>query len=373
MLGSERLVVQDKEAVYRHMPFLSALPTSLPATVPVPVSMNPDPRCLVIGAGLAGLSAARCLHEAGFGVDVLDKSRAAGGRMSTRRGEGWSCDHGAQYFTARDPHFRAEVARWQQAGAAALWTPRLRVFDAGGVRESGENLQRFVGLPRMTAPARLLAEGLKLHTGLTVTALQREVDGWRIVSAEQGELEQRFDAVVLAVPSPQVVPLLTPVSPALAAAAARGRMQACWAVMLRFDLAPDLPFDAAFVNEGPLRWVARNGSKPGREGQEAWVLHASAEWSEAHIEDDSEAVVHALSAAFQALGGRASPVWSAHRWRYAITDAAVEGGCLWHPEQALGLCGDWLNGGRVEGAWLSGRALGQQMTHSLRADLRARC
>ena len=24
------------------------------------------------------------------------------------------------------------------------------------------------------------------------------------------------------------------------------------------------------------------------------------------------------------------------------------------PDIGLGLCGDWLNGGRVEGAWLSG-------------------
>jgi predicted NAD/FAD-dependent oxidoreductase len=38
--------------------------------------------------------------------------------MSTRRGDGWQCDHGAQYFTARDPGFRAEVARWQAAGVA---------------------------------------------------------------------------------------------------------------------------------------------------------------------------------------------------------------------------------------------------------------
>jgi predicted NAD/FAD-dependent oxidoreductase len=26
-----------------------------------------------------------------------------------------------------------------------------------------------------------------------------------------------------------------------------------------------------------------------------------------------------------------------------------------------GLCGDWLNGGKLEGAWLSGRALAQQV------------
>jgi predicted NAD/FAD-dependent oxidoreductase len=48
--------------------------------------------------------------------------------MSTRRGDDWQCDHGAQYFTARDPDFRAEVARWQALGVAAVWQPRLEVF-----------------------------------------------------------------------------------------------------------------------------------------------------------------------------------------------------------------------------------------------------
>ena len=73
----------------------------------------------VIGAGLSGLSCAHALLQAGHTVHLFDKSRGPSGRMSTRRAEDahgpWQCDHGAQYFTARDAAFRAEVARWQQA------------------------------------------------------------------------------------------------------------------------------------------------------------------------------------------------------------------------------------------------------------------
>ena len=58
----------------------------------------------VIGAGLAGLSCAQALLQAGHTVHVFDKSRGPSGRMSTRRAEDdngpWQCDHGAQYFTA---------------------------------------------------------------------------------------------------------------------------------------------------------------------------------------------------------------------------------------------------------------------------------
>lgn len=337
--------------------------------------MNPPLHYAVIGAGIAGLSCARVLFESGVRVTVFDKSRGPGGRMSTRRGEGWACDHGAQYFTARDPLFQAELARWQSVGVAARWLPRLAVFDADGRRAEGgaggEELARHVGTPRMTAPARLLADGLDLRLQTTVTALQRYDHGWELATAERGLLPEAFDGVLLAVPAPQAVPLLQPVSAELAALAGGARMQACWALMLRFVAPLALDFDAAFVNHGPLRWIARDTSKPGREGLETWTLHASAEWSEAHVEDSPESVAAALIAAFCALGGAAPLAWSVQRWRYAITDSAQAGGCVWDAGGGVGLCGDWANGGRVEGAWLSGHALAQRVLASVRDELRA--
>jgi hypothetical protein len=55
------------------------------------------------------------------------------------------------------------------------------------------------------------------------------------------------------------------------------------------------------VNQGPLRWIARNSSKPGRSGEETWLLHACAEWSEAHLEENPESVAAALVDAFGQL------------------------------------------------------------------------
>jgi renalase len=329
----------------------------------------------VIGAGIAGLSCATALQQAGFQVHLFDKSRGPSGRMSTRRADDWQCDHGAQYFTARDSAFRAEVLRWQQDGAAALWDARLQVIDADGTRSLGSTLERFVGTPRMSSPAASLAQSLNLTTGCTIAQLQRTDDGlWHLRSSEHGELEQRFDAVMLALPSPQVASLLqaTPSLPQaasllqpsldkLAELALGAAMSGCWTLMLRFAVAPDLPYDAAFINHGPLRWVCRNNSKPGRSGQEIWLLHASPEWSSEHLEQDADSVAALLIDAFAQLqsgpAGPAPDAWTAHRWRYAQPQPALNLGCAWDADLKLGLCGDWLNGGKVEGAWLSGRAL----------------
>ena len=331
----------------------------------------------IIGAGLAGLSSAQALVQAGHQVHVFDKSRGPSGRMSTRRAEDhagpWQCDHGAQYFTARDATFRAEVARWQQAGVAALWDARLASFDGSTWSTPETPLERFVGTPRMTSPAAWLVQGLQqageraqTQWQTTVQRLERQADGWTITSAEHGLHAQRYSAVLLAVPAPQAVPLLQPVAAAGTAVAASARMRGSWAVMVRCPVLVPLPWDGAFINDGPLRWVARDSSKPGRTvppGTETWLLHASPEWSEAHIEDSADTVTATLLAAFAALGGPATHLVqaTAHRWRYADTEPALTQGHWWDAAMRVGMCGDWLNGGKVEGAWLSGQSLAQQV------------
>lgn len=327
--------------------------------------MSDAAKIAIIGAGIAGLSCANSLQGAGFVVTIFDKSRGPSGRMSTRRGDGWQCDHGAQYFTARHADFRAEVARWQAAGVAAPWQPRLSVIGGLAEHQPDAGLERFVGTPRMTAPARLLADGLDLRLAATVSGLTRNAEGWRLDTGEAGQLPECYAAVLLAVPAPQAAPLLQPVAADLASLAAGTLMRGSWALMLRYDNPLALPFDAAFVNRGPLRWLARDSSKPGRLGAETWLLHATAEWSEAHLEAPPEAVAEALLAAFAEIGGPAPAAWSAHRWRYADTASALDRECAWDARLGLGLCGDWLNGGKVEGAWLSGRALGRRVAAAL--------
>lgn len=330
-------------------------------------ALKPASSIAVIGAGLAGLSCAQALQAAGHDVIVFEKSRGAAGRMSTKRGaseqgEGWQCDTGAQYFTARSPEFQDEVQRWLAAGVAAEWQPQLKVFGEPASALTGKPpAQRYVGTPRMTAPARHLAESVQVRTQTTVQSLRRDGSVWRLRSAEHDWLAESFDAVVLAVPAPQAVPLLQPVHPEFCSLAASVRMRGSWALMLRYASRLDLGFNAAFVNTGPLRWVAENSHKPGRNGQHCWLLHADAEWSDAHIEDSADAVASALLSAFAELGGPAPEAWSAHRWRYADTEQPLQQGAVWSSADRLGLCGDWLHGGKIEGAWLSGQRLATKM------------
>ena len=324
---------------------------------------------LVIGAGIAGLACAGALQAAGREVVVLDKGRAAGGRMSTRRAGAQQFDHGAQYFTARDPEFVAALRQWQQSGVVAQWHPRLAVIGERTGVGTVAAAQRYVGVPAMSALLRQLSHGLDLRAGHQVSALRRESGSWHVCCDQQGWLPQRFDSVVLALPPAQAAVLLDGHSDELLRCAQGVAMQPCWALMLHFGQSLTLPFDAAFVNAGALSWLARNSSKPGRDaGQECWVLHASVPWSEDHLELSASEAADRLWQAFCSLvqeNGWADlphPLQRrAHRWRYARAGRGAGQSHALDEALRLGLCGDWLPGERVEAAWCSGRSLARAL------------
>lgn len=302
---------------------------------------------LIIGGGMAGLSAATALAPTGQSIIVLDKGRGPGGRMAARRveiaGEQVSFDHGAQYFTARDPAFLATVTAWEAAGVAARWPA------------AGEDA--WVGTPGMNAPIRAMAESLDVRWGVRAEHLARTNEGWRVSASDQ---TFTADTVLVAVPAEQAAVLLADAAPDLAALAGGVESAPCWAVMAGFAEALPVADNAFRSDTGPISWAARNSAKPGRSGAETWVIHASQARSHELIDLPKEEVASALLADFFAATGAvpSEPLHlDAHRWLYALPQAIKGEGARFDPALRLGIAGDYLHSPRVEGAWLSGRAL----------------
>jgi len=312
----------------------------------------------VIGAGISGTAAARALQAAGARVVLWEKSRGAGGRSAERRAlDELRFDHGAQYFTVRDPQFAAQVDRWRQVGAAAPWTGRIVVLQQGAVLDESSRVARWVGVPGMNALARNLAEGVELRRQARVARIDRAGNLWEL-RGEQGELLGSYDAVICSPPAPQTAELLGEIAPRLAERARAAVTAPCWAVMAALDRPLEAPWDGAFVHGNPLAWIARNSSKPGRPTQqETWVLHACPQWSREHLEADAATVETLLLEAWSEATGLRLPTLThvaVHRWRFALPSEPLPERRLWDPQLQLGACGDWCGGPRVEGAFLSG-------------------
>jgi predicted NAD/FAD-dependent oxidoreductase len=213
----------------------------------------------------------------------------------------------------------------------------------------------------MSALTRHLSTDLDAHWQTRVGRIERAPGGW-VLHDTDGQSLGHWQQVIVATPAPQAVPLLKQ-APNLAAFAASAEILPCWALMLGFDAPLTADFDACAVDTGPLSWIARNSSKPGRDAAESWVVHAGPEWSAAHLEEPPAAIIPQLREAFAQHVPHPEPVVQmAHRWRYARV--AVPGGapCRYNRANGIGVCGDWCLGPRVEAAWLSGEAMATILT-----------
>jgi predicted NAD/FAD-dependent oxidoreductase len=313
----------------------------------------------IVGAGPAGLLAARTLCRAGWSVTLFDKGRRPGGRMNTREHGAYRFDHGAQYFTVRDPRIQELLGEWISLGIVAEWPGRLvRISPEGS--EPAKDARRFVGMPSMISLASHLAAGLDVQAGVRIEAVERSGREWRLVD-DTGVDVGHFDRVIVAVPAKQAAALLM-AAPKLRHAAERVRMAPCWAGMFVFEDRLPTDFDGAFLSEGPLSWIARDSSKPGRPNFESWVVHGTPEWTarhwDVHRNDIPDLMAVELEKVVGPLPGRSFQ--RAHRWGYALADVPARE-LLYEGALGIGAVGDWCVGGRVEGALLSGIEMAERI------------
>jgi renalase len=288
-------------------------------------------RIAVIGAGMAGLVAARTLADRGAAVTVFDKGRGVGGRMATRRtAEGWTFDHGAPAAHGVSPD------------------PAARLAGAAG--EGG-----LVGLPGMSGLAAPLAAGLDLRCGVEVGPVERAGGGWRV----QGE---GFAAVVVAVPAPQAAALCA-AAPRLVAAARAARMTACWTLLAAWDAPGDWAEGGAVEPAAaPFARIIDQDARPGRAAAPGgwprrWVAHAAQDWTDENLElERPDACARLLPRLAAALGldPAAALHAAAHRWRYARVAQAVGAPCV--AEDGMVAAGDWVLGPHAGDAAASGLA-----------------
>ena len=347
----------------------------------------------VIGAGVAGLACARRLVERGHGVTVFERASTAGGRVATMRTEIGSFDHGAQYFTARDPAFVAEAGRWSAAGIVEPWDVSVQSIEGSSGKSDerihhGAGTGRWVGVPGMSTIASHLASGIDVRLDARIVQIEsvagahHEASRWSLqrrtgdgdpgaADAAVAITEGLFDGVAVAIPSESAAALLG-VAPEFARRAAGARIEPCWALLLGFTEPIETGAvahvgDAAFINSGRLAWIARESSKPARRLGERWTAHAQSAWSVEHFDDDPEDVKAKLLRAFQEATGTAEqPIYAAvHRWRHALVHTPLACDLLWDERLRIGACGDWCRGHRVEDAWLSGVALADAISASI--------
>ncbi|MBF2036244.1 MAG: NAD(P)-binding protein [Leptolyngbyaceae cyanobacterium T60_A2020_046] len=296
---------------------------------------------VVIGAGMAGLTCAQRLCGAGYPVRVLEKSRGLGGRMATRRLEGWPLDHGARGLQPRSAAFQAVVQQLHDCGAIVPWRSPTFQLDL-----ATQHLIPTESEPFWVAPAGMSAVGKALGAGLQIERQHRAIAlaapdhaPWQIHAEATTQPSPIFipaAAVAVMIPAGQVIPLLQPwvgrgVESAQWHAIAAVDYAPCITIMAQYDvgvstspegaIAPHQPWQVLGHPDSPFFWVGLDSSKR-QATTPAVVIHSSAAFAESWLEapDLQPAGEQLLKAAGDTIAPwLAHPVrWQVHRWRYAI-------------------------------------------------------
>lgn len=318
----------------------------------------------IIGAGLSGLTAAHLLKDS-CEVTIFEKSRGVGGRMSTRRAEPYFFDHGAQYFTAKTERFQAFIQPLLDQGIIEKWNARCVIIDANnaGVKESwNDDTPRYVGVPGMNNVAKFLAKDIDIQSNTRIVSLSH-YDKWQLTDEQEQKLEG-FDWVISTIPSPQAAQLL-PHTFAIHRDIKLTEMIPCFALMLGFEKDLPIEFDAAQISGSDLSWIAVNSHKPQRPSPFTLMVHSTAEFAEAHIDNDRQHVMqHLIEETSSIIGHDVSSAdyKTLHGWRYAnVAQREQLNTVFLDQDHKLAVCGDWCSGGRVEGAFTSAFNLAEKL------------
>jgi renalase len=302
--------------------------------------MTPARDLIIIGAGAAGLMAARAAVAAGYRTVVVDKGRGVGGRLAHRRGDGVGFDHGAQFFTLRDPVLRLAARGWADAGVIRAWSP-------------GDE-PRWIGQPGMSAVAKHLAVGLDVRLSWKAATCRHGDGGWTVTGEDVEPLTARW--LLITAPVPQALALLGDVDLPDRAGLEAIAYEPCLAALATLAGPSTLPDGGLEITGDPtIRWLADNQRKGVSAGPSA-TIHSTGAYAAAHYGEPPESVLPTMLAAAAPHLGAAVTDATLHRWRYSRVTSAYPQPCYHAPALGLALAGDGFGGPRVEAALLSGAA-----------------
>ena len=133
------------------------------------------------------------------------------------------------------------------------------------------------------------------------------------------------------------------------------KMKGCYSLMIGMNKSLQLDFDAAFIENEDIAWLAQNNSKPSRMKTHCLLINSSYEYATKNISTPKDEVLeHLLNISSKLINYDLfkSSLIKIHQWRYVEAECSPKENYFIDHENKIAVCGDWLINSRVEGAFL---------------------
>ncbi len=321
----------------------------------------------IIGSGLSGITIALELKEK-FNIDIFEKSRGVGGRMSTRKESPFTFDHGAQFFKINTTDFMNFVSELLSKKIILPWKFKLAHFE--GIKliknEVIQNEDKFfVGVPNMDSILKYLSKKIDIIVNTKIEKIEKRKDGWFLYD-QNNKSYGKYNWVILTLPAEQSKELITK-KISFYSLIERIKMKCCFSLMVGIDEPLNLDYDAALIKHTDIAWLAVNNSKPCRPKKYSLLINSSYDYAAKNFSSAKDKVIkHLLNITSKLVNRKISDSAhiKLHQWKYVEAEKHPAENYFVDFKNKIGVCGDWFINSRVEGAYISANKLSKKIINS---------
>ena len=314
----------------------------------------------VLGSGVAGSTIANLLSKK-YSVHVFDKARGPGGRSSNKRFKNnLSFDHGVQYISPKSKLFIKYIQKLYKNKILKSWDDNHLDFTF----EKKSFSMKYIGRRANNDLVKYNLKNIKQSFALPIEKIDFKKYFWEITLKNKSKYQ--FKSLIITCPFPQLKKLAKNYLDK-DILKLKVQMQPNITVMLALKNQKTLPISSIKFNDDILAWAANENSKKRfKSNINLWTLQATLKWSKKTInkyKNDKSIMSQIIMRFLKLTGFKKDKIIfkKIHGWKYSYNYEKTPYLSIWDQKINLGICGDWLNGPKVENAWLSANDLARKI------------
>ena len=314
----------------------------------------------VLGSGIAGSTIANLLSKK-YSVHVFDKARGPGGRSSNKRFKNnLSFDHGVQYISPKSKPFIKYIHKLYKNKILKSWDDNHLDFTF----EKKSFSMKYIGRRANNDLVKYNLKNIKQSFALPIEKIDFKKYFWEITL--KNKLKYQFKSLIITCPFPQLKKLAKNYLNKNILKL-KVQMQPNITVMIAFKNQKNLPISSIKFDDDILAWAANENSKKRfKSNINLWTLQATLKWSKKTInkyKNDKSIMSQIIMRFLKLTGFKKDKIIfkKIHGWKYSYNYEKTPYLSIWDQKINLGICGDWLNGPKVENAWLSANDLARKI------------